>query len=149
MSWCLIPVIKYSVPLIISVFVQNLSTKTWKCQKKIWFLVIFEMFTPVSLFWTNNNTMLGQTKSISSKPMIFPTSSVNIGILSRQALYLWRHKIGKNRIFLEKTKYCWTLTSILRVKECENRKSQRFIFCSSITEHSFPAVCFFISPKNN
>ena len=80
---------------------QNLSTKTWKCQK-IWFLVIFETFTPVSLFWTNNNTLLDQTMSISSKPMFFPTSSANIGILPRLALYLWRHKIGKNRIFFGK-----------------------------------------------
>ena len=126
-SWCLIPVIKYCVPLIRSVFVQNLSTKTWKCQK-IRFLVIFETFTPVSLFWTNNSTLLGQTKSIFSKPTIFPTSSVNIGIWSRQALYLWHHKIGKNRIVLENTKYCSTLKSILRVKDCENRKKSKVHF---------------------
>ena len=101
--------------------------KLEKC-KKIRFLVIVETFTPVSLFWTNNNLLLSQTKSISSKHTCSPTTPVNIRITSLSVLYLWHHKLGKNRIFLVKTKYCSTLTSILGVKDCENRKKRKVHF---------------------
>ena len=91
-------------------------------------LAIFENFTPVSLFWSNNNLLFSQTKFISSEHACSSTTPVNIRIAYLTVLYLWHHKIGKNRIFLVKTKYCSTLTSILRVKDCENRKNVRVHF---------------------
>ena len=62
-------------------------------------LAIFENFTPVSLFWTNNILLLSQTMFISSKYTCSPTTSVNIRIASLTVLYLWHHKTDKNRIF--------------------------------------------------
>ena len=62
-------------------------------------LAIFENFTPVSLFWTNNNLLFSRTKFISSKHTCSPTTPVNIRIAYLTVLYLWHHKIGKNRIF--------------------------------------------------
>ena len=101
---CLILVIKYCVPLFIGTFIQNLSIKTWKMSKNLIFSDFWELY-PVSLFWTNNNFLLSQTKFISSKHTCSPTTSVNIRISPLSVLYLWPHKIGKNRIFWKKNIY--------------------------------------------
>ena len=66
--------------------------------QKTWFLTIYSNFTPVSLSCTPNAKPLGIIGLISSKPMSMPIFSMNIWIWTFNMVYLWRHKVGTNRI---------------------------------------------------